>query len=167
MNFAADPMNSIVIDTNPLVYIYYDVPEYGKKYADLLGKLSGKNILVIPKIVYGELSLIFRNAKELNNFLSDTGIIIGDLEPEIYLIAAGRWKKYSKRRVIICQRCGKKIEKLICKECKSEIKIRQHILTDFIIGAYALQMQGQKIITSDKGYYSTYFPELHILTSDF
>jgi len=26
-------MNNIVIDTNPLVYIYHDVPDFGKNYA--------------------------------------------------------------------------------------------------------------------------------------
>jgi hypothetical protein len=56
---------------------------------------------------------------------------------------------------------------LICKECGDEIKVRQHILTDFIIGAYALQSEEQKIVASDKGYYSTDFPELTIVNADF
>ena len=156
-------MNSIVVDTNPLVYIYSGVPEFGRWYADLLGNLSAKYNLVIPKIVYGELSLIFRNANQLNHFLSDTGIIIAEIEPETYLIAARRWDKYNKRRVLMCQSCGKKIKKMVCSECNSVIKIRQHILTDFIIGAYALQLEERKIVTNDKGYYSTYFPELTII----
>jgi hypothetical protein len=113
------------------------------------------------------MSLIFRDSKQLISFLSDTGIIIGDIEQEVYILAAKRWENYNKRRVFICQRCGKKLEKLICRECDDEIKIRQHILTDFIIGAYTLQTAEQKIITSDKGYYATYFPELTIITADF
>jgi hypothetical protein len=55
----------------------------------------------------------------------------------------------------------------MCRECGDEIKIRLHILTDFIVGAYALQTEEKKIVTSDKGYYSTYFPELTIITADF
>ena len=109
-------MNSIVVDTNPLVYIYSGVPKFGRLYADLLGKLSAKYTLVIPKIVYGELSLIFRHANQLNHFLSDTGIIIAEMDPETYLVAAKRWDKYNKHRVLICQKCGKKLEKLICRE---------------------------------------------------
>ena len=159
-------MNSIIVDTNVLVYIYSGVPNFGRRYAKLLGNLSTKYNLVIPKLVYGELSLIFSTSKQLNSFLSDTGIIIGDIEKEAYIIAAERWDKYNKRRVLICQKCGKKLEKLICRECEDEITIRQHILTDFIIGAYALQTKEQKVVTSDKGYYSTYFPELTIITSD-
>ena len=159
-------MNSLIVDTNVLVYIYSGTPNIGRRYAELLGDLSAKYNLVIPKLVYGELSLIFSDSKQLNTFLSDTGIIIGDIEPEAYILAAKRWDSYSKRRVFICQRCGKKLEKLICKKCADEIKIRQHILTDFIIGAYALQTEEQKIVTSDKGYYASYFPELTIITAD-
>lgn len=157
-------MNNIVIDTNPLVYIFTGTPDFGKKYAGLLGELAKKNILVIPKIVYAELSLIFIDVGELNAFLIDTGIVMGEMKPEVYLTAADRWEKYNKRRILMCQKCGKKLERLICKKCKSEIKIRQHILTDFLVGAYALHMDGQTIVTSDTGYYSSYFPELNIAT---
>lgn len=159
-------MNSIVVDTNALVYIYSGIPNIGRKYAELLDDLSTKYNLVIPKLVYGELSLIFRNSKHLNDFLSDTGIIIGDIERETYLVAAKRWDKYNKRRILICQKCGNKIDKLICKSCDADIHIRQHILTDFIVGAFALQTSGQKLVTNDKGYYSTYFPELEIISVD-
>ena len=78
-------MNNVVIDTNPLAYIYNAAPDLGKKYATLLGELARKNILHIPKLVYGELSLIFRDCGELNAFLRDTGIIIGEIEPETYM----------------------------------------------------------------------------------
>ncbi len=159
-------MNSVIVDTNVLVYIYSGIPNIGRKYAELLGDLSTKYNLVIPKLVYGELSLIFCTSKQLNAFLSDTGLIIGDIEPEAYIIAAKRWDKYNRRRVLICQTCGKKIAKLICTECSAEINIKQHILTDFIIGAYALQTSERKLVTNDKGYYSTYFPELTIISTD-
>ena len=158
-------MNNIVIDTNPLVYIYHAVPDFGKNYAVLLGKLGKRNALLIPKIVYGELSLAFEDEKELNDFLSDTGIIIGEMKPESYVIAAKRWETYNRRRVLMCTKCGKKLGKLICKKCNSGIKIRQHILSDFLIGAYALQMKGGNLVTNDGGYFSTYFPELNIITA--
>ena len=167
MRFEADPMNSVIVDTNVLVYIYSGIPNTGRKYAELLGDLSTKYNLVIPKLVYGELSLIFSTSKQLNRFLSDTGLIIGNIEPEAYIIAAKRWEKYNKRRILMCHKCGTKLDKMTCRKCGSQIKIRQHILTDFLIGACALQMQGQKIVTHDRGYYSTYFPELNIITSDF
>jgi len=159
-------MNSIVVDTNPLVYIYNAVPDLGKKYAILLGDLARKNNLIIPKIVYGELSLIFPNENELNSFLKDTGIVIGEIQPEAYITAAKRWERYNKRRVLMCPKCGEKLGRLICKKCSSEIKIRQHVLTDFLIGAFALQTKGRNLLTHDFGYYSSYYPELNLIFSE-
>jgi len=160
-----ESMNNIVIDTNPFVYIWHDVPDLGKQYAALLGELGKRNTLLIPKIVYGELSLVFEHEKELNYFLADTGIIVGETKPECYITAAKRWETYNRHRVLMCTKCGEKLGKLICKKCKSEIKIRQHILSDFLIGAYALQMKGGNLITHDAGYFSTYFPELNIINA--
>jgi len=97
--------------------------------------------------------------------LSDTGIIIGETKEESYVIAAKRWEAYNRRRVLMCGKCGQNLETLICKSCDSEIKIRQHILSDFLIGAYAFQMKGRKLVTNDGGYFSTYFPELDIITA--
>ena len=158
-------MSSIVVDTNPLAYIYAGVHEFGKAYALLLGDLSKNNTLLIPKIVYGELSLIFRNETELTGFLTDTGIVVGDMTPETYVVAAKRWETYNKRRVLICHKCGAKLPKLACEKCGAPIKIRQHVLSDFLIGAYALQMEEGAIVTHDAGYYATYFPELNIITT--
>jgi hypothetical protein len=92
--------------------------------------------------------------------------VIVDIKPEAYALAAKRWNNYNKRRVLICQNSGKKIQRLICTECSEEIYIRQHILTDLIIGAYATQTSERKLVTNDKGYYSTYFPELTIISAD-
>ena len=158
-------MSSIVIDTNPLAYIYAGVHELGKKYALLLGELSKNNTLLIPKIVYGELSLIFRDETELIRFLADTGIVVGDMTPEAYVVAAKRWESYNKRRVLLCHRCGAKLPKSACEKCGAPIKIRQHVLSDFLIGAYALETEEGAIVTHDAGYYATYFPELKIITT--
>jgi len=131
----------------------------------LLPDLSKSNTFLIPKIVYGELSLIFRTTTDLTDFLTDTGILVGDIPREAYIVAAKRWDTYNKRRVLVCHRCGKKLRRLACKECGSPIKIRQNVLSDFLIGAYALQLQERRIVTHDAGYYATYFPELRILSA--
>jgi predicted nucleic acid-binding protein len=159
-------MPSVVIDTNPLAYVYNGTPGFGKKYAILLGDLAKRNVLVVPEIVYGELSLIFASERELDTFLSDTGIVVGQIPRTTYVVAAKRWEEYNKRRVLICHRCGRKLPKLTCEQCRSALKIRQHVLSDFLIGAYALEMQGRKIVTSDAGYYASYFPELDVVTSE-
>lgn len=158
-------MSSIVVDTNPLAYLYAGIPDLGKKYALLLDDLSKNNTLLIPKIVYGELSLIFRNERDLIGFLTDTGIVVGNMTPEAYVVAAKRWDTYNNRRVLLCHRCGAKLPKFACEQCGSPIKIRQHVLSDFLIGAYALEMPGRTLVTHDAGYSATYFPELKIVTA--
>jgi predicted nucleic acid-binding protein len=157
-------MSSIVVDTNPLAYLYAGIPDLGKKYALLLDDLSKNNTLLIPKIVYGELSLIFRNERDLIGFLTDSGIVVGDMSTEACAVAARRWDTYNKRRILLCHRCGAKLLKLTCEKCGSPIKIRQHVLSDFLIGAYALETQGRTLVTHDAGYYTTYFPELKIVS---
>ncbi len=156
-------MNSVVIDTNPLVYIYGNVPGYGHKFAILLGDLVRKKVLTIPKIVYGELSIMFKDIEELNAFLGDTGIVVGEVNKEAYVDAAKRWQQYNQQRVLMCHQCGAKIGTLTCSKCGKLLKVRQHILSDFIIGAYALGT-GKTIVTNDAGYYKTYFPELMIIS---
>jgi len=121
--------------------------------------------MLISKIVYGELSLIFRNETDLTGFLKDTGIVVGDMTREAYVVAAKRWDTYNKRCVMVCHRCSAKLPNLACEKCGSPIKIRQHVLSCFLIGAYALQMQGRGIVTHDAGYYATYFPELKIVSA--
>ena len=156
-------MNNIVIDTNPLVYIYNEIPQIGYKFAGLLEKLRVNHVFYIPKIVYGELSLIFKNINELNTFLSETDIIVGEIDSSTYAVAAERWERYNKRRILMCHKCGTKIKPMNCNKCNAEIKIRQHILSDFLIGAYALEIKAKYLITNDTGYFSTYFPELNII----
>ena len=158
-------MTSIVIDTNPLAYLYAGIPDLGKKYAALLGNLSKTHTLLIPKIVYGELSLIFRNETDLAGFLADTGIVIAEISTQAHLVAAKRWESYNKRRVLLCHRCSAKLTRLACEKCGSPVRIRQHILSDFLIGAFALEMEGRTLVTHDAGYYTTYFPELKIVTA--
>jgi len=157
-------MPDVVIDTNPLAYIYRGVPGVGDAYAELLGELGGSGNLLIPRIVYGELSLVFEGTQALDAFIADTGIVVEAASAEAHAVAAQRWQAYNRRRILMCARCGEKIGTLRCGACNATIHIRQHILSDFLIGAFALQAPGACLVTHDRGYFSTYFPELKIIS---
>ena len=118
--------------------------------------------LIICGLVYGELYPFFANSKmDIDLFLAETDIEIEAFSKNDFSYAGKKWSDYNKRKRFNCPVCGKPI-RITCRHCKSRISVRQHILSDFIIGAFsALHADG--ILTRDYGYYKTYFPELRQL----
>ena len=80
--------------------------------------------------------------------------------------ASRAWKKYSQRKknanAIDCPSCGRN-QTLACDTCQKIISLRQHIVSDFLIGAYA-KIQANRLITRERGFYRTYFSALNIFT---
>ncbi len=115
--------------------------------------------LVVCGIVYGELSPFFlEQVQDLNLFLSQMDIRVEICRQEDYAYAGRQWHEYRKRRRFVCPTCGKSVQ-LTCRHCERPISFRQHILSDFIIGAFS-QLHCDAILTRDYGYYRTYFPNL-------
>jgi predicted nucleic acid-binding protein len=74
------------------------------------------------------------------------------------------WKRFLRQRPagLVCPVCGGKQES-ICGSCGRTIGLRQHILSDFLIGAHA-KIKAQKLLTRDRGFYRGYFNDLQIVT---
>ncbi len=150
------------IDTNILLDILIPDEKFFQRSKKIIDKYISKGQLIICEIVYAELASQFPSEKELKDFLSDTSIRLIYSDEKSLILAGEKWKAYSKNREnkLQCPTCGKKMP-VYCPECKKTISFRQHIISDFIIGAHAL-MHAELLLSRDRGFYKTYFKALRI-----
>ena len=131
-------------------------------FKKLLDESSRNGLIIICDIVYAELALQFPGIDDLDTFLLDTGIELVPMSKETLKVAAQKWSIYNAARKksasIQCSSCGKELF-IACNQCGNRIAVKQHILSDFIIGSHALK-NADLLLTRDRGYYRTYFPEL-------
>ncbi len=104
-----------------------------------------------------------RGEGDILSFLSDIGVELVPSSVESLFRAAEAWNLYISRRGrnIICPECGRSFD-VRCPDCGRMVVWRQHIVTDFLIGAHAL-LHADRLLTRDRGYYGSYFPELQVM----
>lgn len=153
------------VDTNILLDILIPESKFCLESKQLLDNATQKGLIVINEVVYAELSSQFESQQDLDCFLGDTGIRLIPTGKKALYLAGEMWKEYSarKKKGFQCPKCGG-FQEVLCKECGSRISNRQHIISDFIIGAHAL-LQSNVFITRDRGFYKDYFKDLAIKTS--
>jgi len=152
------------VDTNILLDILIPDTEFRLKSKKLLDDATQKGSIIISEIVYAELSSQFKSYDDLEHFLKDTGIKLIPTNKKALHLAGEMWRVYStrKKKELRCLQCGE-IQEIFCKECGAEVPSRQHIISDFIIGAHAL-FQSNVFFTRDRGFYKDYFKTLVIKT---
>ncbi len=153
------------VDTNILLDVLIQDEEYMHTSKSLLDEYIQKGQLIICEIVYAELASQFQSEEDLKEFLKDTGIKLVHSSKEALYEAGRRWRKYTKnkRQLLQCPKCGQLV-KVSCKKCHFKITARQHIISDFIIGAHALK-HAKVLLSRDRGYYKTYFTDLKVVNS--
>jgi predicted nucleic acid-binding protein len=152
------------VDTNILLDILIPNAKYAKASKQLLDEALAQGALVICEVVYAELASQFPTKQELKRFLADTKIRLESSPPEALQRAGEAWKAYLKARgdQLRCPTCGTR-QRITCSRCQETIAVRQHILSDFLVGAHALLL-ADRLLTRDWGYYKTYFKELQLLS---
>jgi hypothetical protein len=137
----------ICVDTVVLIDVLKD--EFVSCQEKLYSAIVAKETLIAPTVVYAELMPQFSgDTKEITSFLKEHHVRIDPLEIDSVSIAAARWMRYLKRKTKTkCPNCGKVLNK------------KEHFLSDFYIGGFAVA-NCDAILTRDRGIYQKYFPDL-------
>ena len=147
------------VDTNILLDVLIPDAPHGDESERALAEALRAGAVVISDPVYAELAVHFPEQEKLDRFLADTGLRLEPSNADALYRAGRAWSEYVRRRpALACPQCGSKQE-IHCNECGASIQPRQHVVADFIIGAHAL-VRADQLLTRDRGYYATYFPEL-------
>lgn len=150
-------MTTTVVDTSALLALLYDDDVHNDRSSDLLARAASEGKLVINGVVYAELAAdaTFESSGNLEHFLTDLGIRV-DRPTELALFRAGEaFQTYLERRgeELECPRCGNETT-FDCPACGTQITARQHLASDFVIGAHAADVG--RLLTFDAGFHRDY-----------
>jgi predicted nucleic acid-binding protein len=131
-----------LIDTNILLDVVTDDPNWSDWSIDQLEAAALRGPLLINDVVYAELAVRYERIERLEAFLSEAGIEIAAM-PRAALFLAG--KVFQTYRKAGGSRAG--------------------VLPDFFIGAHAA-VERLALLTRDRARYRTYFPTVALITPD-
>lgn len=125
------------VDTSVLLDVFLADDQHGPRSKALLRHAYDRGAILICDVVYAELVPAFDDRATLDGALREISATISPIDTDIAYEAGQRWSRYR-------QAGGP----------------RDRIITDFLIGAHAV-VKAETFLTRDRGFYATYFPELH------
>ena len=130
----------ILVDTNVLVDLLEDDPEWADWSTARMRELSLNHELVINPIIYAELSLTFTVVEDLDDAIAELELRVAEIPRPAFFLAGKAYIEYRKRG-----------------------GIKNNVLPDFLIGAQAAVL-GVSILTRDVRRFRTYFATVNLIT---
>ena len=151
---------SITVDSNILLSLFAKDSLY-RQSAAFLEKYSAHDY-IINDCIYLELGVHFKSLALLDKSLDTLEVTLLEKHESSLPEMLKAWESYLRKKKFVCPACNRSISPE-CPKCHSPLSFRQRVLTDFLIGGFALA-NSDGIITHDPAYYKNYFPQLKILS---
>jgi predicted nucleic acid-binding protein len=132
-------MKGLLVDSNVILDVFLDDPNWVDWSESVLAKHSVHKTLYINTIVYTEVSVGFEKIEELESALHNGGFQMLDIPKEALFLSGKAYLKYRKGR-----------------------GTKKSPLPDFYIGAQAAVLD-LDLITRDVSRYRTYFPTVRLI----
>lgn len=132
----------LLVDTNVLVDVLEDDPEWADWSISHLRAQGQIHDLAINPVIYAELSLTFTAVEELDRAVAALALEVLELPRPALFLAGKAFARYRREG-------GRK----------------NNVLSDFFVGSHAAVL-GCGILTRDARRYRTYFPTVSLITPD-
>ena len=129
----------ILVDTNVLLDVLEDDPQWATWSQGQLDAASVTDTLAINPIIYSELSIAFARIEDLDAVITDASLTVEPIPHEALFLAGKAFLNYRRAR-----------------------GAKHSVLPDFYIGAHAA-VTGMTLLTRDARRYRKYFPKLRII----
>lgn len=130
----------LLVDTNVLVDVLEDDPQWADWSIGQLRAQSKIHRLAINPIIYSELSLTFSTVEALDEAIDDLGLVMIDMPRPALFLAGKAFVRYRRQG-----------------------GTKSKVLGDFFIGAHSA-VAGYAVLTRDTRRYESYFPSVVLVS---